>query len=294
MAVYFITGKLGSGKSLSAIARIRSYLLQHRPIATNIDLKLEKLVSIHDKTTNVTRLPDKPCAADLAALGYGNETYDEEKNGLLVLDECATWFNSRSWADKSRQPVIDWFLHARKKGWDIIFIVQDLSVIDKQARETLCEHSVYCRRLDRFRIPFVSAFCKTFFGLDVRMPRFHVAVVKYGDTPLHPTTDRWWYRGSDLYQAYDTKQIFVDDGKGSSCMLTPWHLAGRYSLRPPWTLRRALLASLFYPSAFLAIAFISVLRPLRGRWTDPPIYQHPDKLARPFLPRLPAKPTGGA
>nr|WP_250114634.1 zonular occludens toxin domain-containing protein [Escherichia coli] len=26
--------------------------------------------------------------------------------------------------DKDRQPVIDWFLHARKLGWDIIFLIQ--------------------------------------------------------------------------------------------------------------------------------------------------------------------------
>lgn len=43
------------------------------------------------------RLPDKPSLNDLLAIGVGNTSYDESRNGLLVLDECGTWFNSRSW-----------------------------------------------------------------------------------------------------------------------------------------------------------------------------------------------------
>ncbi|WP_430623398.1 zonular occludens toxin domain-containing protein [Escherichia coli] len=90
-------------------------------------------------------------------MGIGNTSYDESRNGLLVLDECGTWFNSRSWGDKDRQPVIDWFLHARKLGWDIIFLIQDISIMDKQARLALAEHVVYCRRSDKLNIPFVGS-----------------------------------------------------------------------------------------------------------------------------------------
>lgn len=44
MAVYFLVGFLGAGKSLSAVARIYQYLFAGRPVATNLDLKLPKLV----------------------------------------------------------------------------------------------------------------------------------------------------------------------------------------------------------------------------------------------------------
>ncbi len=50
------------------------------------------------------------------------------KKQLVVLDECGTWLNTREWQDKSRQNLIDWMLHSRKKGWDIILIVQDLAL----------------------------------------------------------------------------------------------------------------------------------------------------------------------
>nr|WP_240297107.1 zonular occludens toxin domain-containing protein [Escherichia coli] len=58
--------------------------------------------------------------------------------------------------DKDRQPVIDWFLHARKLGWDIIFLIQDISIMDKQARLALAEHVVYCRRSDKLNIPLLA------------------------------------------------------------------------------------------------------------------------------------------
>ena len=37
MAVYFITGKLGSGKSIAAVGKIRDYLNEGRAVATNLD-----------------------------------------------------------------------------------------------------------------------------------------------------------------------------------------------------------------------------------------------------------------
>ncbi|WP_337223689.1 zonular occludens toxin domain-containing protein, partial [Escherichia coli] len=134
MAVYVVTGKLGSGKTLVSVSRIQERLAKGCPVATNLDLKLHNMPTVgrYAKKTRVIRIPDKPSLNDLLAIGTGNTSYDESRNGLLVLDECGTWFNSRSWGDKDRQPVIDWFLHARKLGWDIIFLIQDISIMDKQ------------------------------------------------------------------------------------------------------------------------------------------------------------------
>lgn len=67
----------------------------------------------------IIRMPDKPTVSDLNAIGNANPTYDEELNGLLVRDECGTWFNARGWQDMSRAPVLEWFLHARKLGWNV-------------------------------------------------------------------------------------------------------------------------------------------------------------------------------
>lgn len=223
MAVYVVTGKLGAGKTLVAVGKIKDKLCQGCKVATNLDINLDQLIGPTAKQTRFYRIPDKPSLIDLEAIGTGTDSYDESKNGLLVLDECGTWFNSRSWADKSRQAVINWFLHARKLGWDIIFLIQDLSIMDKQARVALAEHVVYCRRLDRVTLPFIGAFWKAVTGSKLPLPKVHLGIVKYGETNNAMIVDRWAYTGRNLYSSYDTKQAFSDDYEhGTFSQLPPW------------------------------------------------------------------------
>lgn len=226
---YFVTGKLGNGKTLCAVSKIRDRLRAGLPVATNLDLNLSKLLGRNNNTCIVIRVPDKPTVADLDIIGNANKTYDEKKNGLLVLDECGTWFNSRSWNDKSRSALNDWLLHARKLGWDVILIVQDIEIIDKQARLALSEYTVFCKRTNAFRIPIISPICKFFFGFNITPPSGHVGRVVYGDKVTDPLNDRWWYKGKDLYSSYDTKQTFLTDYPHSTfSYLRPWLQVGRY------------------------------------------------------------------
>lgn len=228
MAVYFVTGKLGAGKSLACVDKIREYLSAGRRVATNLDLRLDEMFTYHDAT--VTRLPDKPRPQDMADLGEGYTSedprdYDESKFGLIVLDECGTWLNTREWNDKERRKLIDWFLHARKKRWDVMFLIQDIESCDSQLVRSLCEHLVVCRRMDRFKVA------------RIKLPRFHIANVYYGRS-TEVRVDRWTYRGLDLFNAYDTRQVFRDDVlytdagpvdmRAPYTMLSAWHLKGRY------------------------------------------------------------------
>ena len=229
MAVYVVTGKLGGGKTLVSVSRILATLEKKCVVATNLDLNLEKLVSPFNKTVRVIRIPDKPSIFDMETIGVGNESYDEEKNGLLVLDECGTWFNSRNWQDKARKPVNDWFLHARKLGWDVILIIQDVSNLDSQARSSIAEHTVFCRRTDRLAVPFLSTFIKTLTGFRLKLPKVHIGRVVYGISESDLLVDRWVYRGTGLYAAYDTKQLFLEDYKhGPHSLLPPFYTHGRY------------------------------------------------------------------
>jgi len=208
MSVYVITGKLGSGKTLVCVGRIHEYLTRGRRVASNLDIDMRELADRPNSSAFIERLPDYPTSESLKNLGSGNDDPDEEFNGLLVLDECGTWLNSRGWAgDKDRQAMMDWMLHSRKHGWDVLLIVQDLQIIDKQVRLALCEHLVVCRRLDRLPIPFLSAGVKIM-GFNLKLPKVHLAVVRYGQERESPIVDRWMYRGTKFYRAYDTKQIF--------------------------------------------------------------------------------------
>ena len=211
MAVYIVTGKLGSGKTLCTVGKIRDYLEQGRRVATNLDLNLVNMLSETSKQS-VLRLPDKPRVEDMQALGDGCEESNESKYGLIVLDELGTWFNSRNWRDKERLSLIDWFLHARKHHWDIFFIVQSIDSLDGQLVNSLCEHLVVCKRTDRLSVPIIGSFIRSI-GFDKVFPKVHVAKVYYGSTESSMAVDRWWYRGKDLYNCYDTDQKFSDDQK---------------------------------------------------------------------------------
>jgi len=168
---------------------------------------------------------------------------DESKNGIIVLDELASWLNSRTFNDKSRAPVLDWLIHSRKHGWDVYFICQHIEQIDKQVRTSLVEYLVSCRRLDRLKIPFVGKLVQSLSGgyLSGNLPKIHVGVVRYGTEHNAPIADRWVYQAKDLYAAYNTRQVFSDSySRGAFSYLSPWHLAGwqhrtwREKLRDWW------------------------------------------------------------
>lgn len=234
MSVYIVTGKLGNGKTLVTVGRIRDALRAGCRIATNLDINLKNMFGRHAKNINLMRIPDKPTIDDLNAIGKGYEgrDYDESKFGILVLDECGTWFNSRNWQDKTRKDVNDWFLHARKLGWHVYIIIQDISMLDSQARDAIGELLVTCKRLDKIRVPFIAPLVKAITGINLTMPRIHRAKVTYADGLV---SDVWVYRGNDLFQCYDTRQSFIQNyPHGTHSLLTPWHLYGRHAVQMNW------------------------------------------------------------
>lgn len=240
MAVYIVQGKLGTGKTKYCVGKLREALAQGRRAATNLDLSIEHLMPAQNRAT-VVRVPDKPTAHDLAVMGHGNpDSYDEERNGVLVLDELGSWLNSRQFQDAGRRELIDWLIHARKHGWDCYLIVQHLNMLDKQVREALAEYVVRTIRADKLRIPMVG----TFLGKYGRMPRFHIARIGLSDAP-GLTIDRDFFRGDDLHDAYDTRQVFKDD-REAKCFsyLSAWHLVGRHQPVKP---RRTLWQRLTQP-----------------------------------------------
>lgn len=224
----FVTGKLGQGKTLASISKIKEYLLQGRRVATNVDLNLLPMLGKFNRSASVIRIPDKPTVADLELIGYAydqSKGYNENLTGLLVLDECGTWFNARNWQDKSRAGLNNWMIHARKLGWDVHLIVQDISIVDSQARDSLAAGIAYCKRLDKLRIPG-GGILKMFTGWEPRLPRLHVARVMDEDKLM---LDRWVYRGDELFGCYDTRQHFRSDYPHSThSILPPWHTHGRY------------------------------------------------------------------
>lgn len=242
MTDFAYTGKKGTGKSKNAVRVARDVYLTHgRTVASNLDIFLEPMFGKFSRQTYI-RIPDKPSAFDLLAAGHGNpDSYNEDKNGALILDELGTWMNTRTFADKDRGGTLDFLAHARKFGWDCFYIMQNIVQVDKQLREAFIEFVVRHTRFDKVKIPFVGGLLCTLFGKRAGyFPKFHTAVTRIGCNPQDMKTDSAWFTGKDIEACYDTRQVF--DSKyphGTHSVLSPWHVTGRYIPVPPrpWLVR---------------------------------------------------------
>jgi hypothetical protein len=237
-----VAGKRGSGKTLGALSMIRRYVEEGRVVATNLDIYIEHLAPSWNRV-HCYRLPDFPTADDLKELPPGNpDPVQEGNNGLLVLDEAATFLNSREWKGESRQDLISWLVQSRKYGWDLLLIAQHVNLIDKQVREALIEIQGTVRRMDKIQVPFFSSIWKYFTARPLHFPKIHYVALRYGFLPSAPIADRWFWRGGDLYKAYDTLQRIsrVTGQQGTSVMLSAWDMKGRHMEK--WDLRRQMAA----------------------------------------------------
>lgn len=236
MAVYIVTGKLGAGKTLLCILKILEYLKARRRVAVNVDVKMDKLCRADNKYSRLVRLPDLPSAEDLVGLGFGHETYDEEKFGGIFLDEAGVWLNSRDWNSGGRTDLLKFFLFLRKRRWDLWLCVQNVNVIDKQIRESIAEHVVYINRWDKLKIPFVFRLPLRVLSLGMwkgNLPKLHQAIVKYGAKFNSPKVEDWFYQGKEFYSYYDTTQEYNKDyDKGSYSMLPPGYWRRRLPASP--------------------------------------------------------------
>lgn len=235
MTDYALTGKKGTGKSKHAVLLIRDrYFKRKRTVATNLDLNIEPMFGVQSKQTYI-RIPDKPTAFDLLAVGHGNpDSYNEDFNGGMFLDELGTWLNTRTFADKERAGVLDYFAHGRKHGFDAYYIMQNVVQVDKQLREAFIEQTVRHTSFRRVKIPFIGWLLSALFGERAAFfPSFHTAVYRIGVNPQDLVTNRATFVGKDIEPCYDTRQVFLESyPHGTHSVLSPWHVKGRFLPQP--------------------------------------------------------------
>lgn len=246
MGNWTVIGELGAGKTILSVGRIRDFLRAGLPVATNLDIYLDKLLP-YWSTQTYTRLSDYPKLPELQSLGIASQSKNEKTFGLLALDELSMWLNSHQWNKEGRDEFIVFQRHIRKRHWHTLFIAQDIESIDKQARNALVERVVRAGRLDRMKIPLLGSLLRLF-GFSGNLPQVHIGEVHYGKDPKSKVQERWTYYGSDLYQSYNTDQHFYESTRfdiwrtygnnenrnfdveidGSYCVLSNFYIYGRF------------------------------------------------------------------
>lgn len=162
MAVKWVTGVLGAGKGLYCNYEMKKYYREGRRVVTNYPVDTYLLDA--DSDNPVTVLPAHPRVEDFKSLGRGCPDDEKEKFGAIFLDEVGTWLNSRTFADKSRLGLIDWFIHSRHLGWDVFIMVQNEDMVDKQVAIATGEILVLCKRSDRMQGIFFKLIKKLLFS----------------------------------------------------------------------------------------------------------------------------------
>lgn len=213
MADYLVSGKKALEKApfVLVLFVMRCWL---EKVSTNLDIKVDRLVPF--RINLLIRLPDRPSYEDMLVIGQGQSGVEEENNGVIVLDECSSFLNSRSWNDKGRQAFLDWIIHSRKYGWDTYFIAQQ-EQLDKQLRTTQLEYHIAVKNTAKWPIPFVTPLVMTFTGIRLTLPKMHLGIIKQGMDRDSLLIGRKWLRGVMFSDAYDTQQIFCDREHSSAC-----------------------------------------------------------------------------
>lgn len=218
----FLEGVRGSGKSKIAVAEIQTYLKANKRVATNLDINLS-LIAPGTKSEFV-RVPDIPRSIDFESLGKAYpeldpdnpDTYDENKFGLIVIDELLVSFNSRSWNDPDRLKLVSWMVQSRKLGWRLWLICQDVDAVDKQLRETLLQEIWACRSgKNFFSSPVLGKLLNLFISPIIRISAplgFHICNVYTGKRKdkIH-LAQTFFFKRYDLHSYYKTAQTFTPD-----------------------------------------------------------------------------------
>lgn len=204
--IYCYTGTPGSGKSYSAT--LRAYELIHRPrprmVVANYNLVLD---SKHQRYFKY--LPnDELSLENLREIS--NEyfaTHDFAESAItLIVDEAQLVFNSRTWNDKNRLSLLEYFSQSRHMGYDVILVAQSDQMIDKQFR-ALIEYEVKHRKLANFglvgRLLSLLAFGRVY------------AAVTYYYGLKERIAVRFFVPRRKIFRLYDSYVMFrrTDDGR---------------------------------------------------------------------------------
>ncbi|MGG1310893.1 zonular occludens toxin domain-containing protein [Bacillus smithii] len=141
-------GPVGSGKSYHALKRgidhvknRNSFVVANFPIRPKNKKEEDRWIYMEDFEPK-----------DLIRLSFERKSFGHEGRALLIIDEAGIWFNSRDWQidPQKRKEWIKFFSQTRKFGYDVILIVQDERMLDRQIRK-LAEYHVKHIKLRNYK-----------------------------------------------------------------------------------------------------------------------------------------------
>lgn len=179
MAIECFTGVPGSGKSYHTARVIYDALRAGRNVISNLNINTSIIhpksdkkplgefiyvpnaqwleSGIYESSKMGGRFPSSVYSYIYGLENFALQFHRRNKKGqmmehqtLLILDECQTIFNPRSWNRKDRLSWIEFFTVHRHYGFDVILITQNDKMIDKQIRGVI-ESQVLHRNVSKYK-----------------------------------------------------------------------------------------------------------------------------------------------
>lgn len=232
--LYFVNGRPGGGKSLYMAEMIYKKMKRGINVIANFEInmdyfekcrrpeKLGKFIYVSNaELTTQAYLNIKPTEKKFSYIdglwGYALNFHDFSDKGkkvqsIIVLDECALLFNSRTFSARDRLSWLDLFVNHRKLKYDIYLIAQDEKQIDKQIRE-MFQKEVECRDVGKIKVfgKFLSLLAGG--SLFVRISRDYTLMS--GFSKKNARESARYYTGRKYFKFYDSYKLFgrqADDG----------------------------------------------------------------------------------
>ena len=195
-----LTGKVGSGKTYSAVERIYLHLLRGGIVYTNIDLAWEKVAHYaygdgvvldpiqYQKFTN----EQVPHFYNCVQAGL------PDLHTLIVVDEAQLFWNSRDYKQTSRE-LMTFVTQTRKVNCSILLLTQHESTIDKQFRLQI-QYLWRFRDLQKWR----------FQALGFTYPFPHILQTCLDSVTLTEMSRRFATKDKKIFQMYESKALLVD------------------------------------------------------------------------------------
>lgn len=168
MAIEIYTGFVGSGKSYHATERgceIADAPKGKRWVISNFPIKpkkkllakipyFKKLIKEQYNKPRWIYKPNEELTVEyLIKTSREKGFYGNESSCLIIIDEAGIMFNSRDWNIKpeERKAWIKFLAQSRKFGYDVVFIAQDVRMMDRQIR-SLAEYEVQHKKMNNWFI----------------------------------------------------------------------------------------------------------------------------------------------
>ena len=195
-------GRLGGGKTYSAILRIESHLSRGGHVYTNVELFAQQLVTrllekgwegVGPDQVHFIRSEEIARFYEVVPIGA------KELPVLVVVDEAHIWLDQRSFNKKELDQLFFFLTQSRKQNTDIIFISQNKKNLDARISR-LVQYVWTFRDMRRWRLPFFY----------VKWPFPHLVQTCWDYDGRTILLKKWLVWDAGIYKCYNTDAMLSD------------------------------------------------------------------------------------